>query len=299
MSIRGLILKAHARYRVVFWRVLRRRRAGAADAAVRVDCARFRLARREAARRLARERRVMTAERRLRISSHSIVEALRTACPLVLSSRRAATRLCQETVPYGCCFVMCGSLSSAVERERARHAWQAGCSGAGRVVLQPFPSWDMNREGDADALQSVLGFEIDPLDRVWILDQGKVNGSAAQPGAIKLVVWDIRQDVELIRYVFSDEEASLQDSFLCALSSVRRNSLPFRNDIVVDVIHNFAYITDSGVPANSSRPMRPGLLVFMRTRGWQEECSTQCVYLAACRARRLMTTGMAASEHAG
>lgn len=38
-------------------------------------------------------------------------------------------------------------------------------------LLDPFPSWAANTEGDSDALQSVLGFEIDPEDRIWILDQ--------------------------------------------------------------------------------------------------------------------------------
>lgn len=38
-------------------------------------------------------------------------------------------------------------------------------------LFDPFPSWAANTEGDPNALQSVLGFEIDPEDRIWILDQ--------------------------------------------------------------------------------------------------------------------------------
>lgn len=36
--------------------------------------------------------------------------------------------------------------------------------------------------GDPDAIQSVLGFEIDEKNILWVLDQGKVGGEAAIPG---------------------------------------------------------------------------------------------------------------------
>ncbi|KAH3756811.1 hypothetical protein Pelo_11399 [Pelomyxa schiedti] len=118
----------------------------------------------------------------------------------------------------------------------------------GQPLLQPFPSWEMNEEGNSTALQSVLGFEIDPYDHIWVLDQGKVNSAAALPGAIKLVVWDIKTGAERLRYTFSEAEASLTDSFL--------------NDIVLDLHNQFAYITDSGIPIDSSKPLLPALLVF-------------------------------------
>jgi hypothetical protein len=49
-------------------------------------------------------------------------------------------------------------------------------------ILQPFPSWEMNQVGNASTLQSVLGFEIDPYDRLWVLDQGRVSGQPLQSG---------------------------------------------------------------------------------------------------------------------
>jgi hypothetical protein len=46
----------------------------------------------------------------------------------------------------------------------------------GQWVLQPFPSLAMNKVNDPQALQSVLGFEIDRNDVMWILDQGHIAG---------------------------------------------------------------------------------------------------------------------------
>jgi hypothetical protein len=44
----------------------------------------------------------------------------------------------------------------------------------------------MNDANDGqNAIQSVLGFEIDALDRMWILDQGRVNDV---PGVPKVIV---------------------------------------------------------------------------------------------------------------
>ena len=68
------------------------------------------------------------------------------------------------------------------------------------VLLQPFPSWEENEVGLADTLQSVLGFEIDDQDRIWVLDQGKVNGQPAIAGSLKVVVYDSIKGNELMRF---------------------------------------------------------------------------------------------------
>lgn len=120
----------------------------------------------------------------------------------------------------------------------------------GQTLLQPYPSWEMNQVklnnqshlqiGDPNAIQSVLGFEIDSKNVLWVLDQGKVGGEAAIPGlnsnslsnlkgSIKLLLFDLNSDTLLQKYVFSEEEAPANNSFL--------------NDIVVDSPNNFAYIT--------------------------------------------------------
>jgi len=108
-------------------------------------------------------------------------------------------------------------------------------------LLQPYPSWEMNQIWGARAIQSVLGFEIDSKHRLWVLDQGKVNGEPAKNNSIKLVIYDLNQNKEIKRYIFSNTEANYANSFL--------------NDIVVDVYRDIAYISDSGmsvVPATAN-----------------------------------------------
>lgn len=120
--------------------------------------------------------------------------------------------------------------------------------GQGGIWLEPYPSWEMNTPGEHPlALHSVLGFEIDARDRMWILDQGKINSTAAAPGSIKLVIWDIRNNSLVQAHIFPPEIASLDNSFL--------------NDVVVDQINNFAYITDSGIPLNGTE-LHGGLIVY-------------------------------------
>ena len=115
-------------------------------------------------------------------------------------------------------------------------------------LLDPFPSWEMNQVGMAYAFQSVLGFEIDKHDKMWVLDQGKVKGEAAIEGSIKLVKVDSRTGEVEGTYPIPESEASLTRSFM--------------NDVVVDVDKGFAYITDSGISTNTSQPVLGGILTF-------------------------------------
>ncbi|EFC48847.1 gluconolactonase [Naegleria gruberi] len=124
----------------------------------------------------------------------------------------------------------------------------------GQPILEPFPSWEWNNVNNATfGLQSVLGFEIDGQQRMWILDQGKVAGKAAEKESIKLVVWDLEKNELIAKYHFTPEEASPTNSFL--------------NDIVVDSDQNIAFISDSGIPIDNPnkdptiRP-QPGILVI-------------------------------------
>ncbi|HTD16992.1 MAG TPA: L-dopachrome tautomerase-related protein [Chthoniobacterales bacterium] len=115
----------------------------------------------------------------------------------------------------------------------------------GKWVLQPYPSIAMNKVGDPKALQAVLGFEIDRNDVMWILDQGHIAGKPSEPGAEKLVLWDIKANKEIQRYEFTDKDSDKKCSFL--------------NDIVVDNDTGFAYITDSGIFCD---PLDGGLIVY-------------------------------------
>lgn len=117
----------------------------------------------------------------------------------------------------------------------------------GKAVLRPFPSWGMNEEGNSLALQSVLGFEIDENDIMWILDQGHVQGQRAQDGSQKIVLWDLRENKLVDTIVIPDEIASYEASFL--------------NDICVDNKSGFAYIADSGIFTD---PLEGGLIIVNR-----------------------------------
>jgi sugar lactone lactonase YvrE len=120
----------------------------------------------------------------------------------------------------------------------------------GKPLLEAFPSWDMNKEGKAGALQSVLGYEIDENDVMWILDQGHINSQPSVDGSQKLVRYDLKKNKVLDSMKIPNELASYQASFL--------------NDLVVDNKSGFVYITDSGI---FSDPLQGGLIVYnMKTK---------------------------------
>lgn len=113
-------------------------------------------------------------------------------------------------------------------------------------VFSPYPDWSMNTIGDRFALQSVLGFEIDSRNLIWILDQGRIAFQPVLKGAPKLVIMDLMTGGLVLMYMFNET--------LCPPTTC------FLNDIVIDEARNFAYITDSGLTANSSD--HPGLIVY-------------------------------------
>lgn len=131
----------------------------------------------------------------------------------------------------------------------------------GQWQLQPYPSLAMNKVGDRKALQSVLGFEIDRNDVMWILDQGHIAGKPSEPGAEKLVLWDTRNNRELQSYEFSDADSDKKCSFL--------------NDIVVDNDRDFAYITDSGIFCDQ---LHGGLITYDRKNNRAHRVLDQTVF---------------------
>ncbi len=107
-------------------------------------------------------------------------------------------------------------------------------------------------------LQSVLGMEIDAFNRVWLLDQGRVNGSAAIAGSIKLVVWNLLLQQLELSYVFPPEVANPATAFV--------------NDLVLDQPRGIAYISDTGIPVSGVQTdFNPGLIVFdfNQKRSWR------------------------------
>ncbi len=120
----------------------------------------------------------------------------------------------------------------------------------GKPILEPYPNEAMNEIGNPNALQSVLGWEIDELGRIWWLDQGHVEGSPCTEGMQKIVCWDIEKNTLVDIIPIPHEIASFSASFL--------------NDLVVDNRNGFVYIADSGIYTD---PLQGGLIVYnMKTR---------------------------------
>ncbi|HYN76908.1 MAG TPA: L-dopachrome tautomerase-related protein [Lamprocystis sp. (in: g-proteobacteria)] len=120
----------------------------------------------------------------------------------------------------------------------------------GRPLLVPYPSPAMNRVGAPEALQSVLGWEIDEHNRAWLLDQGHVVGAPNGLGDQKLVCWDITANRLVESIPIPHAVAAFNASFL--------------NDLAVDNHHGVVYIADSGIFTD---PLQGGLIVFdMNTR---------------------------------
>jgi sugar lactone lactonase YvrE len=131
----------------------------------------------------------------------------------------------------------------------------------GKPLLEAFPSWDFNKVGDVNALQSVLGYEIDEYNRMWLLDQGKIAYEPSPEGSQKLVIWDLNRNSLIDSIVIPDEIAPYRTSFL--------------NDLVVDNKNGFVYLTDSGC-GYPDHPLRGGIIVYnMKTKSFRRVLDRQ------------------------
>uniref|UniRef100_A0A6P7FHE7 Protein yellow-like n=1 Tax=Diabrotica virgifera virgifera TaxID=50390 RepID=A0A6P7FHE7_DIAVI len=120
----------------------------------------------------------------------------------------------------------------------------AGPTAVTAPAFEPFPSWEMNAEGDCNAFQNVQNIEIDPKGQMWIIDSGRTETLTSPSSRCppKLVIFDIKKNMTTTAYTFPDNVASLNSNFLY--------------DIVVDDTDSgFAYITD-----NSAKD--PGIIIF-------------------------------------
>ena len=121
----------------------------------------------------------------------------------------------------------------------------------GIALFQPFPSFLDNQIGNSTSLQSVLGFEIDLNDNVWVLDQGRVNNTEPIAGSMKVNKYDSTGNL-LISY---------------DLSNVAYAETSFLNDLVLDISGGYVYISDSGIPIDPTTTPRPGLIVINTSNG--------------------------------
>lgn len=122
----------------------------------------------------------------------------------------------------------------------------------GKPLLEAFPSWDWNQAGNVNVLQSVLGYEIDEHNRMWILDQGKIAYAPSPEGSQKLVIWDLNTNKMIQSIKIPNEIAPYRNSFL--------------NDVVVDNKNGFVYTTDSG-NGWPDHPLAGAIIVYnMKTK---------------------------------
>ncbi|PZD97437.1 hypothetical protein DNH61_02750 [Paenibacillus sambharensis] len=121
----------------------------------------------------------------------------------------------------------------------------------GKPLLEAYPSWEWNEAGNSDMLQHVLGYEIDERNRMWMLDQGHLNGAPSEEGAQKIVIWDLTANKLVDSIKIPNDIAPYDTSML--------------NDLVVDNRNGYVYISDSGntVPGT----VRAGLIVYNMKTG--------------------------------
>ena len=100
-----------------------------------------------------------------------------------------------------------------------------------RTVLKPYPSWEMQTEGNCSAFQKVQNIEIDPKQGImFVID----TGGRRYDCPAKLVIYNVAKDVEIHRHIFPDEVVSRGTNYL--------------NDLVMDYVNGqvgFLYITNT------------------------------------------------------
>lgn len=101
--------------------------------------------------------------------------------------------------------------------------------------LKPWPSWAWQNASDCSKLQFVMAVEIDPLDRMWVINTGNIDtfGTKISACPASLFVFNVTNGQLITQYVFPEAVVSAYNNFL--------------NDIVVDPVNDWAYISDNNV----------------------------------------------------
>ena len=119
-------------------------------------------------------------------------------------------------------------------------------------IFEPWPSIEENQkylDNSSSGINSVLGFEIDTEDNLYILDQGKINNNPAKEGSTKVIKYSLTNGKKLQEYIFNTTIADPENSFL--------------NDIVIDTNKNRSYISDSGISLDGNTShYKPGIIVL-------------------------------------
>jgi hypothetical protein len=119
-------------------------------------------------------------------------------------------------------------------------------------VFEPWPSLEMNQRylyNNSSGLNSILGFEIDDDDNLYILDQGRIKKNQALENSTKLLNYSLKDGQLKREYIFNSDIADPSNSFL--------------NDVVIDKKNKLAYITDSGNSISEKiSDYKPGIIVL-------------------------------------
>eukprot|EP01084_Bolivina_argentea_P043815 80691_1 len=117
-----------------------------------------------------------------------------------------------------------------------------------KAVLSPYPSWSMQDTNNCNMLQNIQSMEIDPDGKMWILDVGRKyffdDNGADNTCPPKIIIYDIITDKIIKTHIFPNYIVNHTNSFL--------------NDIVIDVVNKYAYISD----LFGSPPYNGGIIVY-------------------------------------
>ncbi|BFZ09230.1 hypothetical protein BsWGS_12269 [Bradybaena similaris] len=104
----------------------------------------------------------------------------------------------------------------------------------GQAILQPYPSWAAQKQGDCNSLQYVQSMEIDPnTGLMYVIDTGVIafQQYVCPP---KVVIYDLKTNKQTDKYEFPED--------------VVNRTAVFLNDIVLDYINGtvrYLYITNT------------------------------------------------------
>jgi hypothetical protein len=109
-------------------------------------------------------------------------------------------------------------------------------SGTEHYTLTPYPSWDMQVEGENGDLQNCQSMTIDSQGRMWVIEVGRrnflaSNASLVTNGAAGVWIIDMATEQIVSKYYFPNDVAYYNSSFV--------------NDIVLDESRQLAYLSDA------------------------------------------------------
>lgn len=113
----------------------------------------------------------------------------------------------------------------------------------GRLVSFPNAAWNVSTGPAADRFVCVQSVRVDGDDALWVLDAGSPKRRGVVPGGAKLVRIDLERD-EVTRVIPFPEAIALRRSYL--------------NDVRIDLAHDYAFVTDSGLGALIAVDLRTG-----------------------------------------